>query len=73
MEALRRKPKKAKNPLTIREGQVLQLIAQGKSTKDVASLLGISVKSGTPKRAPAKFASSSDGAKCAPPGVTVCD
>lgn len=30
--------------LTLRERQVLQLIAEGKSTKDVASVLGISVK-----------------------------
>jgi DNA-binding NarL/FixJ family response regulator len=30
--------------LTRREKQVLQLIAEGKSTKDVASLLGIGVK-----------------------------
>ena len=29
---------------TARERQVLQLIAEGKSTKDAASLLGISVK-----------------------------
>ena len=32
------------DPLTIRERQVLQLIAEGKSTKDTASVLGISVK-----------------------------
>ncbi len=32
------------DPLTTRERQVLQLIAEGKSTKDIASLLGISVK-----------------------------
>jgi len=30
--------------LTSRERQVLQLIAEGKSTKDVAALLGVSVK-----------------------------
>ena len=30
--------------LSARERQVLQLIAEGKSTKDVATLLGISVK-----------------------------
>ena len=35
---------RASDPLTPRERQVLQLIAEGKSTKDVASLLGISVK-----------------------------
>jgi DNA-binding NarL/FixJ family response regulator len=44
MEAYRSKSEKSKNPLTLRERQVLQLIAEGKSTKDVASLLGISVK-----------------------------
>jgi two-component system response regulator NreC len=44
MEAYRSKSEKSKNPLTLRERQVLQLIAEGKSTKDAASLLGISVK-----------------------------
>ena len=44
MEAYRFKSEKSKNPLTLRERQVLQLIAEGKSTKDIASLLGISVK-----------------------------
>jgi two-component system response regulator NreC len=44
MEAYQSKSQKSKTPLTLREGQVLQLIAEGKSTKDVASLLGISVK-----------------------------
>jgi two-component system, NarL family, response regulator NreC len=44
MEAYHSKSEKSKNPLTLRERQVLQLIAEGKSTKDVASLLGISVK-----------------------------
>jgi DNA-binding NarL/FixJ family response regulator len=44
MEAYRSPSKRLKDPLTIREKQVLQLIAEGKSTKDVASLLGISVK-----------------------------
>lgn len=32
------------NPLTPRERQVLQLVAEGKTTKEVANLLGISVK-----------------------------
>jgi two-component system, NarL family, response regulator NreC len=32
------------DPLSSREHEVLQLIAEGKSTKDVAALLGISVK-----------------------------
>jgi two-component system, NarL family, response regulator NreC len=44
MEAYRSKSNKPKDPLTAREKQVLQLIAEGKSTKDVASLLNISVK-----------------------------
>jgi two-component system response regulator NreC len=44
MEAYRSKSDKPNNPLTLRERQVLQLIAEGKSTKDIASLLGISVK-----------------------------
>lgn len=44
MEAYRTKAEKPKDPLTGRERQVLQLIAEGKSTKDVASLLNISVK-----------------------------
>lgn len=44
MEAYRSKSEKPKDPLTAREKQVLQLIAEGKSTKDVASVLGISVK-----------------------------
>ncbi len=44
MEAYQSRSGESKNPLTQRERQVLQLIAEGKSTKDVASLLGISVK-----------------------------
>lgn len=32
------------SPLTARERQVLQLVAEGKTTKEVAQLLGISVK-----------------------------
>jgi DNA-binding NarL/FixJ family response regulator len=44
MEAYRSKAHKPKDPLTSRERQVLQLIAEGKSTRDVASVLGISVK-----------------------------
>jgi two-component system, NarL family, response regulator NreC len=44
MEAFRSKSEKPRDPLTPRERQVLQLIAEGKSTKDVASVLGISVK-----------------------------
>src|SRR5580704_17774532 len=44
MEPYPSKSEKPRNPLTSRESQVLQLVAEGKSTKDVASLLGISVK-----------------------------
>jgi two-component system response regulator NreC len=44
MAAYHSKSEKPEDPLTLRERQVLQLIAEGKSTKDVASLLGISVK-----------------------------
>jgi two-component system response regulator NreC len=44
MRAYHSKSQKSQNSLTLRERQVLQLIAEGKSTKDVASLLGISVK-----------------------------
>jgi DNA-binding NarL/FixJ family response regulator len=44
VEAYRSKSEKPRDPLTSRERQVLQLIAEGKSTKDVASVLGISVK-----------------------------
>jgi two-component system, NarL family, response regulator NreC len=44
VEAYRSKADSPADPLTARERQVLQLIAEGKSTKDAASLLGISVK-----------------------------
>jgi two-component system, NarL family, response regulator NreC len=44
MEAYRSKRERPADPLTVRERQVLQLIAEGKSTKDTASLLGISTK-----------------------------
>lgn len=44
IEAYRSKPARPSDPLSSRERQVLQLIAEGKSTKDVASLLGISTK-----------------------------
>ena len=44
VEAYRTKSQLPADPLTVRERQVLQLIAEGRSTKDVASLLGISVK-----------------------------
>lgn len=44
IEAYHSKSQKPFDPLSGRERQVLQLIAEGRSTKDVASLLGISVK-----------------------------
>lgn len=44
MKAYRSKSEKFRDPLTARERQVLQLIAEGKSTKDVATVLSISVK-----------------------------
>jgi two-component system, NarL family, response regulator NreC len=44
MAAYRTKADRPANPLTSRERQVLQLIAEGKSTKEVASILGVSVK-----------------------------
>ena len=44
MAAYRTKSDRPTNPLTARERQVLQLIAEGKSTKEIASLLGVSVK-----------------------------
>lgn len=44
MEAFRHKKQQPRDHLTTRERQVLQLVAEGKSTKDVASLLNISVK-----------------------------
>ena len=44
MAAYRSKSERPGDPLSARERQVLQLIAEGKSTKDVAALLGISVK-----------------------------
>lgn len=39
------------DPLTARERQVLQLISEGKSTKEIAALLGISVKTAESHRA----------------------
>jgi DNA-binding NarL/FixJ family response regulator len=44
VEAYRSRSEKPADPLSTRERQVLQLIAEGKTTKDVAALLGISVK-----------------------------
>jgi DNA-binding NarL/FixJ family response regulator len=44
VEAFLSKTARPPDPLTSRERQVLQLISEGKSTKDVACLLGISAK-----------------------------
>jgi DNA-binding NarL/FixJ family response regulator len=44
VEAYRTRSERPKERLSLRERQVLQLIAEGKSTKEVASVLGISVK-----------------------------
>jgi DNA-binding NarL/FixJ family response regulator len=44
VEVFHSKSERRSDLLTARERQVLQLIAEGKSTKDVASLLGITVK-----------------------------
>ena len=39
------------DPLTLRERQVLQLIGEGKSTREIAVLLGISAKTAESHRA----------------------
>ena len=44
VEAYQNKSELPEDPLTPRERQVLQLIAESKTTKEIASLLGISVK-----------------------------
>jgi len=44
MDVYRSKSDRTKDPLTARERQVLQLIAEGRSTKDIACVLGISPK-----------------------------
>jgi DNA-binding NarL/FixJ family response regulator len=44
VEAYRAKSSLPADPLTHRERQVLQLIAEGKRTREAAALLGISVK-----------------------------
>ena len=50
-EALLSKTTPPPDPLTSRERQVRQLISEGKSTKDVACLLGISAKTAESHRA----------------------
>lgn len=44
VDAYRSKTELALDPLTSREREVLQLVAEGKTTKNVAEILGISVK-----------------------------
>jgi two-component system response regulator NreC len=51
VEAFLSKDEPAPDPLTARERQVLQMVGEGKSTKDVASLLGISPKTAESHRA----------------------
>src|SRR3954469_13375114 len=51
VEAYLSKTAPAADPLTPRERQVLQMVGEGKSTKDVARLLGISIKTAESHRA----------------------
>jgi DNA-binding NarL/FixJ family response regulator len=44
VDAYRHRDRAAQDPLTLREREVLQLIAEGQKTKEVAISLGISVK-----------------------------
>jgi two-component system response regulator NreC len=51
VEAYLSKTQPGADPLTSRERQVLQMVGEGKSTKDVARLLGISTKTAESHRA----------------------
>lgn len=51
VEAYLGKTNLSRVPLTSRQRQVLQLVAEGKTTKEVASLLGVSVKTAESHRA----------------------
>jgi len=51
VEAYRAKSSLPADPLTRRERQVLQLIAEGKKTREAAALLGISIKTAESHRA----------------------
>src|SRR5437868_6913481 len=51
VEAYLSKSEPTADPLTARERQVLQMVGEGKSTKDVARLLGISTKTAESHRA----------------------
>jgi DNA-binding NarL/FixJ family response regulator len=44
VEASLGRRRRARDPLTPREKEVLQLIAEGKTTKEIAQILGVSVK-----------------------------
>jgi DNA-binding NarL/FixJ family response regulator len=51
VEAYLSKAEISRDPLTSRERQVLQLVGEGKSSKEVARLLGISTKTAESHRA----------------------